>query len=96
MYLRSSSPDAGKEPQNGVVVGGLHGRDGVQPDAFVGAVQPDVIDTEPGSGSDSQAREVVADVGRTGNLYLFEEVCGGALAKDGVVRISTFSMQGRE
>src|ERR1700683_2371031 len=64
------SPRPAKEPQDGIVVDGLHGGDGIQPDAFVRAVQANVIDTEPGSGSDTQAREVIADVGRTGNLGL--------------------------
>jgi hypothetical protein len=73
------------------VVDGLHGGDGVQPDAFVGAVQADVIDAEPGSGSNAQAREVVADIGRPGNLGLQRNPAflGGVEegpAKQGVLR----------
>ena len=51
-----------------LVVSGLDERDRVQADALVGAVQPLVLDAEPGGGRDAEPGEVVADVGRPGDL----------------------------
>jgi hypothetical protein len=52
------------------VVGGLDRRDRVQADAFIDSMQPFVNDTKTRGGGDIQAREIVADVGHTGNLRL--------------------------
>ena len=61
----------GTVPEQGAdsgVVGGLDSGDGVDADAFVGAVQAEVVDAETGGGGDAQPGEVVADVGRSGDL----------------------------
>ncbi len=50
------------------MVDGLDGGDGVELDAFVSGVQAGVGDAEPGGGGDAETREVVADVGRAGDL----------------------------
>ncbi|MGH3911954.1 MAG: hypothetical protein ACRDTC_00880 [Pseudonocardiaceae bacterium] len=42
--------------------------DGVELDAFVGGVQAGVGDAEAGGGGDAESGEVVADVGRSGDL----------------------------
>jgi hypothetical protein len=50
------------------VVGGLDGRDRIDTDAFVGAVQALVVDAESGGRLDAKTGEVVADVGGPGDL----------------------------
>ena len=50
------------------MVRGLNGRDRVDADALVGAVQPFVDNAEPGGRGDAEPREVVADVRRPGDL----------------------------
>jgi hypothetical protein len=58
-----------EQGEDGVVVGGLDGRDGGQVDAFVSGVEPLVGDAETGGGLDAEAGEVVADVRGSGDSF---------------------------
>ncbi len=58
-----------------MVVDGLDRGDRVDADAFVGDVQADVGDAEACGCWDAEADEVVADVGRVGDLRSDLQVC---------------------
>ena len=65
------------------MIDGLDRRDRIQPDPFVGAVQSLVVDAEPGGGRDAEPGEVVADVGRPGDLRRRAQPRGGGGAQAG-------------
>ena len=68
------------------MVGGLDGRYRIEVNALVGAVQTRGLHAESGGRGDAQSGEIVADVGRSGDLGRRGQPCPGRPLQQGVAQ----------